>query len=86
MFQGYFLTDLLLIFFGSRLSLLPKLREILLNNAELFAQHVERMSDQKLDEVFVDRKYSSYRQNIDGMIEHGCYRLGQISLLVKFLT
>jgi len=44
------------------------------------------MSDQKLEEIFVDKKYGSYRRNIEGMIEHGYYHLGQISLLVKLLS
>ncbi len=55
------------------------------NNAEKFANMVERMPDEKLDEVFVDNKYGSYQKNIDAMIEHSYYHLGQISLIKKML-
>lgn len=55
------------------------------NDAEEFATHVEKMSDEKLKEPFVDEKYGSYIRNIDGMIEHSYYHLGQISLINKLL-
>lgn len=55
-------------------------------NAEKFATQVERMPDEKLDEFFVDRKYGTYRRNIEGMIEHAYYHLGQISLIKKMVT
>lgn len=55
------------------------------NDAEEFATHVEKMSDEKLKEPFVDEKYGSYLRNIDGMIEHSYYHLGQISLLKKLI-
>lgn len=54
-------------------------------NAEKFANHVERMSNEKLDEVFVDEKYGNYRRNIEGLIEHSYYHLGQISLIKKMI-
>ncbi|MEP0132837.1 MAG: DUF1572 domain-containing protein [Eudoraea sp.] len=54
-------------------------------NAEKFASHVELMSDEKLEEFFVDAKYGSYRRNIEGIIEHSYYHLGQISLIKKML-
>jgi hypothetical protein len=52
-------------------------------DAEELASFVEKMSDEELDEPFVDEKYGSYQRNIDGMIEHSYYHLGQISLLKK---
>mgnify|MGYP003601071179 FL=1 len=55
------------------------------NDAEEFATHVEKMSNEKLNEPFVDEKYGSYLRNIDGMIEHSYYHLGQISLINKLL-
>lgn len=55
------------------------------NDAEEFATHVEKMSDEKLKEPFVDEKYGLYLRNIDGMIEHSYYHLGQISLLKKLI-
>jgi hypothetical protein len=39
-------------------------------DSEKFATLLEQMPDSKLDEVFVDEKYGTYRRNIDGMIEH----------------
>ena len=55
-------------------------------NAEKFANRVEGMSEQKLDAVFVDEKYGNYRRNIEGIIEHSYYHLGQISLLKKMIV
>jgi len=57
----------------------------LLKNAEKFAIMVEQIPDEKLDDVFVDEKYGTYRRNIEGMIEHSYYHLGQIALIRKML-
>lgn len=57
-----------------------------INNAEQFAQYVENMNDKLFDKPFVDEKYGSYLRNIEGVIEHSYYHLGQISLLKKILT
>jgi uncharacterized damage-inducible protein DinB len=56
------------------------------NNAEEFASLVEQMQDEKLMEAFVDEKYGSYQRNIDGMIEHSYYHLGQVVLIKKLLS
>ncbi|RZJ33178.1 MAG: DUF1572 domain-containing protein [Flavobacterium sp.] len=53
------------------------------NNAEEFALQIESMSEDKLRGVFVDEKYGSIQRNIDGMIEHAYYHLGQIVILKK---
>lgn len=58
----------------------------LYSDAEKFAAHVEQMSNEKLNEDFTDKKYGSYHRNIDAMIEHSYYHLGQITLLKKMLT
>ncbi|MDQ0784041.1 DUF1572 domain-containing protein [Chryseobacterium sp. W4I1] len=55
-------------------------------DSEKLASLVEQIPDDKLDEVFVDEKYGTYRRNIDGMIEHSYYHLGQITLIKKMLT
>lgn len=55
------------------------------NDAEKFAVLLEKMPDSKMDEVFVDEKYGTYLRNIDGMIEHAYYHLGQITLIKKLL-
>lgn len=63
--------------------------ETLLNklwtDSEKFAALLEQMPDSKMDEVFVDEKYGTYQRNIDGMIEHAYYHLGQITLIKKLL-
>ncbi|WP_431244547.1 DUF1572 domain-containing protein [Flavobacterium sp. P21] len=56
------------------------------DTAEEFASLVEKMPDEKLDEGFVDVKYGTYRRNIDCMIEHSYYHLGQIVLIKKSLS
>jgi hypothetical protein len=54
-------------------------------DAETFASLIEQMPEGKLDEIFVDEKYGTYQRNIDGIIEHGYYHLGQIVLIKKLL-
>ncbi|WP_419869173.1 DUF1572 domain-containing protein [Chryseobacterium sp. CT-SW4] len=56
------------------------------NDAEKFAYLLEQMPEFRLDEIFTDEKYGTYRRNIDGMIEHSYYHLGQISLIKKLLN
>lgn len=56
------------------------------NDSEKFASLLEQMPDSKMDEVFVDGKYGTYLRNIDGMIEHCYYHLGQITLIKKLLS
>lgn len=53
------------------------------HDAEEFATLVEQLPDEKLQDSFVDEKYGAYIRNIDGMIEHCYYHLGQIVLIKK---
>lgn len=62
-----------------------KLRAELFLNAERFAQHLEALPDKKLDTVFIDEKYGHYRRNMEGMIEHAYYHMGQITLIKKMV-
>lgn len=57
----------------------------LIRNATIFAEHIEAMSIEKLESPFVDEKYGSYRRNIEGVIEHSYYHLGQIVLIRKLV-
>ncbi|SEM59610.1 hypothetical protein SAMN05421856_104381 [Chryseobacterium taichungense] len=57
----------------------------LFSDAEKFASLLEQMPDAKMNESFVDEKYGTYLRNIDGMIEHCYYHLGQITLIKKLL-
>lgn len=63
-----------------------KLVNDFLRNAERFANQVAQMPDEKLDSVFVDEKYGTYLRNIEGVIEHSYYHLGQISLIKKMTS
>jgi hypothetical protein len=54
-------------------------------DAEKFANMIELMTDDKLNEVFSDKKYGTYQRNFEGMIEHSYYHLGQIVLIKKML-
>lgn len=53
--------------------------------AEEFAQCIEQLEENKLDEIFVIEKYGSYYRNLHGVIEHLHYHLGQIVLLKKII-
>ncbi|MFL9834183.1 DUF1572 domain-containing protein [Chryseobacterium terrae] len=54
-------------------------------DSERFATLLEQMPDSKMNEVFVDEKYGTYLRNINGMIEHCYYHLGQITLIKKMI-
>ncbi|MBL7886231.1 MAG: DUF1572 family protein [Flavobacterium sp.] len=56
------------------------------NDAEAFASFVEQLSNEQLHQAFVDEKYGSFLRNIDAMIEHSYYHLGQIVLLKKMIS
>ncbi len=55
------------------------------SDAEEFALLIEQMPEERLKEVFVAEKYGTYQRNIDGIIEHSYYHLGQIVLIKKLL-
>jgi hypothetical protein len=98
---NYYVAGVLNVFEGGELEIrdkysfdLPEIQskedwEKLLNdfwsNAEKFAGHVENMSEEKLEEVFVKEAYGTYRRNIEGMLEHSYYHLGQVSLIKKMI-
>lgn len=54
-------------------------------DSENFISLIEHMTDEQLQENFVDEKYGNYYRNIDLMIEHSYYHLGQIILIKKQL-
>lgn len=57
----------------------------LFSDAEKFATIVEQLPDSKLGETFSDEKYGTYYRNLQGIIEHTHYHLGQIVLIKKLL-
>ncbi|RKN78520.1 DinB family protein [Ulvibacterium marinum] len=98
---NYYISGVLNVFEGGNLEIrdkfsfdLPKMNSEqewsdlttnLFSNAEKFANHVEHMSEEKLNAEFVNTDYGDFRRNIEGMIEHSYYHLGQIVLLRKML-
>lgn len=98
---NYYLKGLIQVFEGGSLDIRDKysfdmppiqsetewkvLAQDFLSNAEIFAQYVEKMDDHALDQSFVDIKYGSYERNIEAIIEHSYYHLGQISLIKKMI-
>jgi hypothetical protein len=98
---NYYVAGVLNVFEGGELEIrdkysfdLPEIQsqadwEKLLNdfwsNAEKFADHIESISEEKLEKVFVKEAYGTYRRNIEGMIEHCYYHLGQVSLIRKMI-
>lgn len=52
-------------------------------DAEEFAALVAQMPGERLDQIFTHEQYGTYRRNIEAMIEHSYYHLGQIVLLKK---
>jgi hypothetical protein len=55
------------------------------DSASHFADLVERLPDDKLWETFSNEKYGTYYRNIQGIIEHSHYHLGQITLIKKLV-
>jgi hypothetical protein len=98
---NYYLVGLLNVFNGGKLEIrdkysfdLPeiksekdwnKLVHDFLNNAEMFANQVEQMDESMLGQPFADEKYGSYLRNIEGVIEHSYYHLGQVALIRKMI-
>ena len=98
---NYYLQGILNVFNGGKLEIrdkysfdLPpitseagweKLVADFLNNSEKFADKVELMNDSTFNQPFVDEKYGTYLRNIEGVIEHSYYHLGQISLIRKMI-
>jgi hypothetical protein len=54
-------------------------------DAEQAALLIEQLPDSILEEKFTDEKYGTYYRNIQGIIEHMHYHLGQIVLIKKLL-
>ncbi len=99
---NYYLQGILDVFNGGQLEIrdkysfdLPEIKSEedwhklvsgFINNAEKFAEKVEQMDDIIFDQPFVDEKYGNYLRNIEAVIEHSYYHLGQVSLIRKMIT
>jgi hypothetical protein len=55
------------------------------NDAEVFAGLIAEFPEERLAESFTDEKYGTYYRNIQGIIEHMHYHLGQIVLIKKII-
>ena len=54
-------------------------------DAEEFASLIEKLPEATLWEDIADPKYGDYYRNIQGIIEHNYYHLGQIALIKKIV-
>ncbi len=54
-------------------------------DAEIFANLIEQLPDDKLGENFYEEKYGNYYRNLHGIIEHAHYHLGQIAVIKKII-
>ncbi len=96
---NYYINGIIAVFEGGELEIRDKysfyflpltssnqwedIKEELIKNSEKFSHYVKKISERQLQQPFVDKKYGSYQRNIEAMIEHSYYHLGQISLLKK---
>lgn len=55
-------------------------------DAEKFAVVIEQLNEEVLHSDFVKKEYGSNKRNINAIIEHGYYHLGQIVLIKKQLN
>jgi uncharacterized damage-inducible protein DinB len=53
--------------------------------AEAFAAHVEQLPDDRLNEIFIDDKYGTWYRNLEGIVEHFHYHMGQIVIIKKLV-
>jgi len=60
-----------------------KLVNEFLTNAERFIQIIQNLSDEEVLSPFIEEKYGTYERNIEGILEHSYYHLGQMSLIKK---
>jgi uncharacterized damage-inducible protein DinB len=52
-------------------------------DGEKLAEQLDKLPEKQLNTFFSDPKYGTYFRNLMGVIEHGYYHLGQMTILVK---
>lgn len=62
-----------------------QLRQSLLENAEKMRDKIEALTPDQLQAPFIKEAYGNYQHNMEMLVEHGYYHLGQISLLRKLI-
>ncbi len=60
-----------------------QLKQAFFDDSNTYIALVEQLSEDELNAVFADKKYGNYHRNINAMIEHCYYHLGQIKLIQK---
>lgn len=55
-------------------------------DAQNFAMAIEQLPEETLWQDFTDGKYGSYYRNLQGIVEHAHYHLGQIVIIKKILA
>lgn len=55
------------------------------DEAELFAHHVQNLTEQQLFMPFEKKEYGDYFRNITAMTSHSYYHLGQIVIIKKMI-
>src|SRR5690606_4363135 len=62
-----------------------KMKEKLFTEAELLASLVEQLPENRMWENFSGEKYGTWYRNLQGLIEHTHYHLGQISIIKRLI-
>lgn len=60
-----------------------QLKQAFFEDCNTYITLVEQLSKDELNAVFAKKKYGNYHRNINAMIEHCYYHLGQIKLIQK---
>lgn len=63
-----------------------QIKSTLFTHAAQFTEQIKMISETQLESPFVLSKYETYRRNINRMIEHCYYHLGQIMMLYKLTS
>ncbi len=63
-----------------------ELVQALENNASRFIDLVNNMGAEQWSKPFVNQTYGTWQRNVEGMLEHGYYHLGQMVLIKKLVT
>jgi hypothetical protein len=56
------------------------------NDTLRFAELISEITNEQYDQLFANGSYGDYYRNIQGIIEHYHYHLGQIMIIKKLLT
>lgn len=56
------------------------------NDVEKLATTIQAFPESRLQEIFREERYGNYYRNMQGIIEHAHYHLGQIVLIKKLLA